>query len=306
MRVKSRKPPAENLITSDRVTCLQVGGGADDVVGDQMRQMAGDGEHQVVVLRRHGLDLGAEHRARTRRASRPRSGRCPSGGVRMHQRPSNNSAKPASGPECSVPAIGWAGTKCTAFGRCGGHVAHDRALDRADIGEDRARFRCGAISSATAPQAPTGTQTMTSSAPSTASAVVSATLSAMPSSTHALAASPASAMSPRSSAPRARALAARTIEEPIRPEPDNGDGVEDRLASCARRLVRAQERLERVEHRAFSSSVPTVMRSASGKPYSATRRRMIRRSMEERVGVRRGLARRRPGNAPAGNSRRSA
>jgi len=33
------------------------------------------------------------------------------GGVRMHQRLTNNSAKPASGPEYSVPATGCAGTK---------------------------------------------------------------------------------------------------------------------------------------------------------------------------------------------------
>ena len=37
----------------------------------------------------------------------------------MHQRLTNSSAKPASGPEYSVPATGWAGTKCTFFGRCG-------------------------------------------------------------------------------------------------------------------------------------------------------------------------------------------
>ena len=37
----------------------------------------------------------------------------------MHQRLTNNSAKPASGPEYSVPATGCAGTKCTVFGRCG-------------------------------------------------------------------------------------------------------------------------------------------------------------------------------------------
>ena len=37
----------------------------------------------------------------------------PSGGVRMVQRLSKSSAKPASGPECSVPATGCAGTKCT-------------------------------------------------------------------------------------------------------------------------------------------------------------------------------------------------
>jgi hypothetical protein len=38
---------------------LEVGGGADDVVGDQVRHVAGDGQHQVVVVRRHHLDLRA-------------------------------------------------------------------------------------------------------------------------------------------------------------------------------------------------------------------------------------------------------
>ena len=60
MRVKSRKPPAENFSTSERVTVCNLVGGADDGVGDQMRQMAGDGEHQVVVIGRHGLHIGAE------------------------------------------------------------------------------------------------------------------------------------------------------------------------------------------------------------------------------------------------------
>ena len=32
---------------------------------------------------------------------------------------SKSSANPASGPECSVPATGWAGTRCTPLGRCG-------------------------------------------------------------------------------------------------------------------------------------------------------------------------------------------
>ena len=35
---------------------------ADDVVGDQMRHMAGDGEHHVVVVGRHDLDARAERR----------------------------------------------------------------------------------------------------------------------------------------------------------------------------------------------------------------------------------------------------
>ena len=88
MRVKSRKPPAEYLITSLSRDPLEVRSGADDRVGDQMRQMAGDGEHEVVVRRIHLLDLGAERRPeggepRDRRRIRA------SGGVRMHQRPWN-------------------------------------------------------------------------------------------------------------------------------------------------------------------------------------------------------------------------
>ena len=60
MRVKSRKPPAENFITSRARHLRRVVGGADDGVGDQMRQVAGDRQHQVVVLGRHDLDVGAE------------------------------------------------------------------------------------------------------------------------------------------------------------------------------------------------------------------------------------------------------
>ena len=111
MRVKSRKPPAENFITSLSVTALEVGGGADDVVGDEVRDVAGDGEDEVVVLGRHHLDVGAEAPPEIAAAA-PRLARsAPSGGVRMHQRLSNSSAKPASGPEYSVPATGCAGTK---------------------------------------------------------------------------------------------------------------------------------------------------------------------------------------------------
>ena len=62
MRVKSRKPPAENFSTSERVTVVQFVGGADDGVGDQVRQMAGDRQHQVVVIGRHDLDICAPSR----------------------------------------------------------------------------------------------------------------------------------------------------------------------------------------------------------------------------------------------------
>ena len=63
MRVKSRKPPAENLITSVSVTRPRWMGGVDDVVGDEVRHVAGDGEHQVVVGRIHDLDVA--HRRRS-------------------------------------------------------------------------------------------------------------------------------------------------------------------------------------------------------------------------------------------------
>ena len=39
------------------------------------------------------------------------SGAVARSGIRMHQRPRKSSAKPASGPECSVPATGWPGAK---------------------------------------------------------------------------------------------------------------------------------------------------------------------------------------------------
>ena len=52
-----------------------------------------------------------------------------------------SSAKPESGPECSVPATGCAGTKCDARGQMRRHVPHHGALDRADVGDDRARLQ---------------------------------------------------------------------------------------------------------------------------------------------------------------------
>ena len=138
MRVKSRKPPAENFSTSERVTVLQFVGGADDGVGDQMRQMAGDGEHQVVVVGVHGLDIGAEQAPERGELFR----RLRVGALRRRQ---------------DAPAVdeqlGKAGIGAGIFGarhrmrrhemhglrQMRAHVAHDRALDRADVGHGRAR-----------------------------------------------------------------------------------------------------------------------------------------------------------------------
>src|SRR5438046_2905252 len=46
-------------------------------------------------------------------------GLVPSGGVNMLQRLKKRVEKPASGPDCSVPATGCDGTKWTVAGRCG-------------------------------------------------------------------------------------------------------------------------------------------------------------------------------------------
>src|SRR5580658_1860935 len=142
----------------------------------------------------------------------------PSGGVRMHQRLMNSSAKPESGPECSVPETGCAGTKCAAAGRCGA-----MSLTTAPFTEPTSEMiapglRCGAISAVTAPQAPTGMQRMTRSASLTASALVSTTASTMPSSftrARVLAERAVVTISPAN--PCARA--ARAIEPPISPKP---------------------------------------------------------------------------------------
>jgi hypothetical protein len=164
MRVKVAKAAGGEFYHFRRRHLRQFVRGADDGVGDQMRQMAGDREHEIMMIRRHDLDLGAE--AGPERAQFfDASASVPSGGVRMHQRLMNSSGKAGIGPECSVPATGCAGTKWTPDGICGPHVARDGALDRTDVGHDRALFENGAISWATGPQAPTGMQRMTRSAP---------------------------------------------------------------------------------------------------------------------------------------------
>ncbi len=94
----------------------------------------------------------------------------PGSGVKMHQRFSNRSAKPASGPDFSVPASGWPGMKCTPAGTCGCICAMTDALVEPTSVRIAPGFSAGAISSATSPDAPTGTETTTRSASCTASA----------------------------------------------------------------------------------------------------------------------------------------
>ena len=95
MRVKSRKPPAENVMTSDLRSSLEIGRGADDRIGDQMRQMRGHRQHPVVMLGGHRHDLHAapaSHSAvdlvdRRRRRCRAAGSGCTSGPRTARQSP---------------------------------------------------------------------------------------------------------------------------------------------------------------------------------------------------------------------------
>ncbi len=99
---------------------LEVGRGADDGIGDEVRQMRGDGQHHVVMLRRPwsrpscpALCHSCVSRVERRRIGAGQSASECTSGRR------NISAKPAAGPECSVPATGWPGMKCTPAGTKG-------------------------------------------------------------------------------------------------------------------------------------------------------------------------------------------
>src|SRR6476620_8793331 len=70
------------------------------------------------------------------------------GGVRMHQRLAKSSAKPDSGPDCSVPATGCPGMKCTLAGRCGPTSRTTALLTEPTSLTVAPGLRCAEISSA--------------------------------------------------------------------------------------------------------------------------------------------------------------
>ena len=175
MRVKSRKPPAEYLITSLAGDLLEVRGGADDRVGDQVRadgwspRAPGRGAAASIVST---LAPSASQNVDQRR--RRCAGSAPSGGVTMHQRLWNSVAKPASGPLCSVPATGCAGMTVAAGQAPRRAPRRSLCLRRADIADHRVRLAARRRSPrAASPIAPTGTHRMTRSASATAAPAVS-------------------------------------------------------------------------------------------------------------------------------------
>ena len=265
MRVKSRKPPAENLITSDCGDRLQVGGGADDVVGDQMRHVAGDGEHQVVVLGRHDLDIGAE-RLPERRAPSPTAAA------------SVPSARRQDAPAV-LEQLGEAGVGAGMLGagdRVGRARNGRRPADAAPSPRTTAPlteptsetmapgFSAGAISAATAPAgADRHAEDDEVGARARPRPRSSVTTSARPSSrARARTASAASVTTTVVASPVARGPP-RAIDEPIRPMPIERDALEDAAAASA---GAARTRPSAATTSRFASSAPMVMRSASGRP----------------------------------------
>ncbi len=109
-------------------------GRADDRVGNQMRQVAGDGEHKVVVVRRHGFDIGAEQP--------PEFGELVDGLLlcalrRRQDAPAVDEqlGEAGIGPRILGPGHRMRRHEMHIFRQMRTHVADDRALDRADIGD---------------------------------------------------------------------------------------------------------------------------------------------------------------------------
>ena len=112
-------------------------GGADDGVGDQMRQMAGDAQHQVMVVGRHGFDIGAELPPERRELLDRRF-------VGVRRRRQDAPAVDEQFGEAEVGA-GMLGARDRVrrdemhmLRQVRGHVPHHRAFDRADVGHGRA------------------------------------------------------------------------------------------------------------------------------------------------------------------------
>ena len=220
MRVKSRKPPAENFITSDCGDLLEVGGRADDVVGDQMRHVAVMASTRSWCAGVHRLDPGAEPLPQRAHLARPPPRRV----VRQRRQDA-----PAVLEQLGEAGVGagmfgaghrMAGHEMNAAGRCGAASRDHGRLHRADIGDDGAglqmrRHRLGDDRH----RPPTGTQSTTRSASRAASAADRrSTASAMPSSPNARASASVGSVADDDALGRDRhAARARAIEEPIRP-----------------------------------------------------------------------------------------
>src|SRR5271154_906709 len=141
----------------------------------------------------------------------------PSGGVNMHHRFTNNVANPASGPDCSVPATGCAGTRWACSGRWGAIAAITSVFTEPTSDTTAPGFSAGPTSRAIASFAPTGAQKITRSARAAADAVGRYSSPRPSASARRRTSREASAKTIAPAALTRRA--ARAIEDPISPTP---------------------------------------------------------------------------------------
>ncbi len=203
-------------------------------------------------------------------------GSVPSGGVRMHQRFSNSSAKPASGPECSVPATGCAGTKCTLFGRCWPMSRTTEPFTEPTSDTTAPALRCG----------PNLLGDRAARADRHADDHQIGPLDRLRVGLHhSVGDAKLGHARPRLGRPRggddlahrARGTGGAHDGRADQSGADDGQSVEQRLGHRDAPLAPKNEASASITAR-FSSSVPMVMRKQSGRPYSSTRRKMMRRS----------------------------
>jgi len=101
-----------------------------------VRQVARDPEHEIMVLADIVSTFAPSRRQNP--ASRQPAASTPTAGVKNAPAVTNSSENPASGPEFSMPATGWAARNARR-GDVGDMSRQDRAFDRADVRHDRAR-----------------------------------------------------------------------------------------------------------------------------------------------------------------------
>ena len=117
-----------------------MGRGIDDVVSDQMRQVAGDCQHHVVVLGGHQIDLGP---AGFPKCLELRNGRGICALDRREQAPAAVEQAGEAGLRAGLFGAGdrVAGDKVDTFWHMRPAIADDAGFDGADVGQDAARLQ---------------------------------------------------------------------------------------------------------------------------------------------------------------------
>src|SRR5690348_3030719 len=218
MRVKSRKPEAANCSTSWRVSPSRSSAvpqmvkaircGRCDTTASTRSWWPGSIRCTIDPQRRQNSSIFATADSSV-----------PGGGVSSAQRPWKSVVKPESGPEYSVPATGWAGTKCTPAGTSGPMSRITDCLVDPTSVRTAPGSKCGAIAIAMSANAPTGAHSITPSAPCTAQPASVSIRSAKPSSRTRASVWAVRAVTTTSPARSPRSLAMRATELPISPMP---------------------------------------------------------------------------------------